>query len=139
MSPEEPGAFREGTRTSICRAGSKVEGRRPKAEGHPIASLSTSPFVSSPTVYNTFGILGNRKDLRQMKGLNKTGDGSNRFRFNKKAQRLKEISVDVQHQTKLPDTLDTAAILPSTGSRGCHFQDQLESCKNLDSSQDFSR
>lgn len=74
-----------------------------------------------------------------MKGLNKSGDGKNRFRFNKKAERIKHVNVDVLHQTRLPDTLDTANALPETGSRGCHFQDQLESNKNLDSSGEFAR
>ena len=74
-----------------------------------------------------------------MKGLNKSGTGTNRFRFNKKADRINQVNVDVLHQTKLPNTLDTAHELPESGLRGCHFQDQLEVCKNLDSSGEFAR
>lgn len=74
-----------------------------------------------------------------MKGLNKSGNGKNRFKFHKRAERVSQVNVDVVHQTKLPDTLDTSHVVPETGTRGCHFQDQLESCKNLDSSGEFCR
>lgn len=74
-----------------------------------------------------------------MKGLNKSGDGKNRFRFNNKAERVRHVNVDVLHQTRLSDTLDVSKATPETGQRGCYFQDQLEINKNLDSSSEFAR
>jgi hypothetical protein len=73
-----------------------------------------------------------------MKGLNKS-DGANRFKFQKKASRVKEVNVDVVHQTHLPDTLDVSHQAPDTGLRGCHFQDELDIRKNLDTSGPFAR
>ena len=73
-----------------------------------------------------------------MKGLNKT-EGTNRFKFEKKAARVQQVNVDVVHQTRLPDTLDTSHATPDSGSKGCHFQDELENRKNLDTSGEFCR
>lgn len=73
-----------------------------------------------------------------VKGLNST-QGTNRFKFQKRSDRVKQVSFDVVHKTKLPDALDIGHALPDTGARGCHFQDALEGCKNLDASSVFKR
>jgi hypothetical protein len=73
-----------------------------------------------------------------VKGLNST-QGTNRFKFQKRSDRVKQVSFDVVHKTKLPDTLDIGRKLPETGSRGCHFQDALEGRKNLDTASVFKR
>ena len=72
-------------------------------------------------------------------GLNDT-DSRNRLRFQNLAHRLKKINVDVVHRIRAQGSLDTlASATPDTGLKGCHFQDELERCKELHTSSAFNR
>ena len=72
-------------------------------------------------------------------GLNDT-ESSNRLRFQKLAHRLKKINVDVVHRIRAHGSIDTwTSAAPDTGVRGCHFQDELERCKELYTSSTFKR
>ena len=74
-----------------------------------------------------------------MKGLNTTSS-SNRVRFSNLSQRLQRVNVDVIHRVHAHGSLNIhQSSAPSTGSLGCHFQDELEQCKSLDTSSQFKR
>ena len=75
-----------------------------------------------------------------MKGLDDTESG-NRVRFQKLSQRLKKIHVDVVHRVKAQtNTIDSwKYATPDSGIAGCHFQDELENCKDLCSTSIFKR
>ena len=66
-------------------------------------------------------------------GLNETESG-NRLRFQTLVSRLKKINVDVVHKIDPRTNLN-----PDTGVKGCHFQDELENCKELHNSSTFKR
>jgi hypothetical protein len=73
------------------------------------------------------------------KGLNETG-GANRLRFEKLSQRLQRINIDVVHRVHAKGSLDlSVSKKPETGDLGCHFQDELEQCKELDTASEFKR
>jgi hypothetical protein len=74
-----------------------------------------------------------------VKGLNTT-DSVNRVRFANLSQRLSRVNVDVVHKTSAQGSLDLHhSATPSTGPLGCHFQDELEHCKTLDTASQFKR
>lgn len=74
-----------------------------------------------------------------VKGLNTT-DSVNRVRFANLSQRLSLINVDVVHKVRAHGSLDLhQSSTPSTGPLGCHFQDELEHCKTLDTASHFKR
>ena len=62
----------------------------------------------------------------------KERDGEGRLRFVSWSQRLQSIDVDVVHRVKDRHVNDDAS--PDTGSKGCHLQDELERCKDLETS-----
>ena len=67
-----------------------------------------------------------------VKGLNTT-DSANRVRFANLSQRLSLVNVDVVHKVRAHGSLDLhQSSTPSTGPLGCHFQDELEHCKTVD-------
>ena len=68
-------------------------------------------------------------------------EGGNRLRFEKLASRLKRINVDVVHRVRAKgNVIDSwKDITPETGASGCHFQDELENCKDLYASSPFKR
>ena len=73
------------------------------------------------------------------KGLNTT-DSVNRVRFANLSQRLSRVNVDVVHRTRAQGSLDLHhSAVPTTGPFGCHFQDELELCKTLDTASHFKR
>jgi hypothetical protein len=73
------------------------------------------------------------------KGLNTT-DSVNRVRFANLSQRLSRVNVDVVHRTRAQGSLDLHhSAVPTTGPLGCHFQDELELCKTLDTASHFKR
>ena len=82
------------------------------------------------------------KNLSKMsgtKGLNTT-DSVNRVRFANLSQRLSRVNVDVVHRTRAQGSLDLHhSAVPTTGPLGCHFQDELELCKTLDTASHFKR
>lgn len=71
-----------------------------------------------------------------VKGLNTT-ESQNRFRFAKLSERLQRINTDVIHRVQQSGSL--AVSEPETGPRGCFFQDELESLKDLNLSPPFKR
>ena len=74
-----------------------------------------------------------------VKGLNTT-DSVNRVRFENLSQRLSKVNVDVVHKVRAHGSLDLHhSVTPSTGALGCHFQDELEHCKTLDTASHFKR
>jgi hypothetical protein len=71
--------------------------------------------------------------------LNAT-DSGNRVRFANLSQRLSKVNVDIVHRVRGHGSLDLHhSKTPSTGSLGCHFQDELEHCKTLDTASHFKR
>lgn len=73
------------------------------------------------------------------KGLNNT-DSVNRIRFENLSQRLQKVNVDVVHRIHAKGSLDlNRSLVPDTGSLGCHFQDELEQCKDLETTSQFKR
>ena len=73
------------------------------------------------------------------KGLNTT-DSVNRVRFANLSQRLSRVNVDVVHRTRAQGSLDLHhSAVPTTGPLGCHFQDELELRKTLDTASHFKR
>ena len=74
-----------------------------------------------------------------VKGLNTT-DSANRVRFANLSQRLSRVNVDVVHKIRAQGSLDLHhSATPTTGALGCHFQDELELCKTLDTASHFKR
>eukprot|EP01041_Mallomonas_annulata_P001346 gene1346-2596_t len=74
-----------------------------------------------------------------MKSLNTT-EGPNRFRFSRKSDRIKKIDIDVIHRVRTKKTFDVChSTAPETGDKGCFFQDELERCREHDSSTIFRR
>jgi hypothetical protein len=72
-----------------------------------------------------------------VKGLNSAG-GANRLRFEKFSKRVQKVNVDVVHKVR-SNAVALDSVVPDSGNFGCYFQDQLEQCKNLDSSSIFKR
>lgn len=65
---------------------------------------------------------------------------TNSIRFENLSQRLQKVNVDVVHRVHATGSLDTGlSAAPSTGSLGCHFQDELEQRKDLDTASQFKR
>ena len=75
-----------------------------------------------------------------VKGLN-TSEGRNRIRFVNLSERLQQINVDVIHRVNQVGSLSNAGsdAIPEMGAKGCHFQDELERCKDLDLCAPFKR
>ena len=72
-------------------------------------------------------------------GLNET-DSGNRLRFQTLVSRLKKINVDVVHRIRAQGSIDPLnSCKPDSGEKGCHFQDELENCKELHNSSTFKR
>ena len=61
-----------------------------------------------------------------------------RLRFRNLNQRLNEVDVDVIHRVK-SGKREFEGTAPDTGELGCHFQDELELCKDLDKYSIFQR
>ena len=73
------------------------------------------------------------------KGLNTT-DSANRIRFSNLSERLQRVNIDVIHRVRSGGSLDIhQSVAPSTGTLGCHFQDELENCKSLETNSYFKR
>ena len=74
-----------------------------------------------------------------MTSINRT-EGANRLRFESLAEKLKRIDTDIIHKVKAAGSANSStAALPDTGKRGCFFQDELELCKDLETSSQFKR
>ncbi len=74
-----------------------------------------------------------------MKSLNTT-DGKNRFRFAKKSERIQKLDIDIIHRVRAKRTLDVTSLnAPTSGEKGCYLQDELERCKEHDSTSTFRR
>lgn len=71
-------------------------------------------------------------------GLNHTGS-ANRIRFEKLSERLQNINIDVLHRIRDNDRLDPNNNRPKSGDMGCFFQDELQHCFRMDTSQHFRR
>jgi len=65
----------------------------------------------------------------------RTADG--RLRFKKMHDRKAAIDIDIVHRVK--GKLHTEDDAPQTGQMGCHLQDELELCKDLDTSREFKQ
>ena len=73
------------------------------------------------------------------KGVNTSG-GPNRLRFENLSRQLSKVNIDVVHRVHEDSALNTALhATPSTGQLGCHFQDELENCKERETSNRFSK
>lgn len=73
------------------------------------------------------------------KGVNTAG-GPNRLRFENLSRQLSKVNIDVVHRVHEDSTLNSALhAAPSTGQLGCHFQDELENCKEKETSNSFSK
>lgn len=72
-------------------------------------------------------------------GVNTT-ESSNRIRFEKLSQRLQKIDVDIVHKAQRENLyLDNGTKLSSTQKFACYFQDELDQCSKLETSQHFRR
>jgi U3 small nucleolar RNA-associated protein 20 len=67
------------------------------------------------------------------KGLNTSG-GANRYRFQTINDRVAGIDVDIGH--KVRGVLGEGE-MPDAGETGCFFKQQLDSCKEMDTSSHF--
>ena len=74
--------------------------------------------------------------MSKAKGLNST-ESKNRLRFQTISERLSRVNVDVVHKIRQTGALDEE--VPDTGTQGCFFQDELERCKDFDSTSYFKR
>ena len=68
----------------------------------------------------------------------KVRNDDGRLRFRNLNQRLGEVDVDVIHRVK-SGKREFEGTAPDTGELGCHFQDELEVCKDLDKYSIFQR
>jgi hypothetical protein len=72
-------------------------------------------------------------------GLNNSG-GENRLKFRKLSQRIEEIDIDIIHRVRPQGNLNTTlAPNPSNNEIGCYLQDELDRCRELDTSTNFRR
>ena len=58
--------------------------------------------------------------------------GESRIRYQKLSRRSQQVDVDVVHSIRAVGALsENLSAIPSTGSKGCFFQDELERNKEL--------
>lgn len=67
----------------------------------------------------------------------KAVNADGRLRFKKMHDRTAAIDIDIVHRVK--GRLHTEDAAPQTGEMGCHLQDELELCKDLDTSREFKQ
>ena len=66
--------------------------------------------------------------------------GANQVKFARLSHRLSKVQTDITHRVRAKGGLDVhQSAMPSTGDRGCHFQDELERSKALDTCSRFKR
>ncbi|KAG5175348.1 hypothetical protein JKP88DRAFT_338867 [Tribonema minus] len=66
--------------------------------------------------------------------------GGNRFKFLNKKSRARRVDVDVSHKVRTVGYLDgDTSVLLEGGEGGCFFQDELERCKQMNTTPPFKR
>lgn len=74
-----------------------------------------------------------------VKGLNTSG-GRNRLRFQGLSQRLQGVDIDIVHRVRPRGNHDISMNpTPETGEKGCYLQDELERCKDLETTSSFKK
>jgi hypothetical protein len=69
-----------------------------------------------------------------------TSGGRNRLRFRSLRDRIQEVDIDVMHRVRSDGYLDVSLNkAPETGAGGCFFQDELERCKEMETTSSFKR